>query len=110
MVDTAKCSFTTLITSQFVAGCNLQTKDEIKAIIKEYESLRTRVFHFLLNLRKNKQLEAKSEIQDKVSRTSYTSKTLSSDMFQNIISEIKENKIMSTIDQEEQQSKKKSAL
>lgn len=31
-------------------------------------------------------------------------------MFQNIISEIKENKIMSTIDKEEQQSIKKSVL
>ena len=108
MVDSAKSSFTNLITGQMVAGCNHQTKDEIKAIIKEYESLRTRVFHFLLNLRKTKQIEAKSEAQDKASRTSCTSKTLSSDMFQNIISEIKENKMMSTVDQQEKLSLKKS--
>lgn len=110
MVDSAKSSFTTLITNQFVAGCNHQTKNEIKDIIKEYENLRTRVFHFLLNLRKSKQIEAKSETQEKASRTSYTSKTLSSDMFQNIITEIKENKIMSTVDKQEQLSVKKSDL
>ena len=90
MVDSAKECFNSIVSSYMEEIDQRGIRKEVRDILNDYEKLRTKVFHFLLNFRKTKHQDKSPDEISPVdqSQTSYTSKTLSSDIFKNIMMEM----------------------
>lgn len=92
MIDKAKQQFNNLLQGQIQRLENKELKNEMRLISKDYEKLRSKVFNFLLNFRKSQHnrdsilLENEAAVDQ--SETSYTSKTISSDIFKNLVMDI----------------------